>query len=145
MLCSLAMTKFKVELAISQRLAETATQRIKYFMKGSLMTTNNKFMLSMATIAILSGASVALGADVDINNAALKGKGDSSGVFTADVSGATADSDKVTITSKIDKTGDTKDMTKLVISTDKAFEIGTANQSSGVVSIGGTANAADNG
>lgn len=114
-------------------------------MKGSLMTTNNKFMLSMATIAILSGASVALGADVDINNAALKGKGDSSGVFTADVSGATADSDKVTITSKIDKTGDTKDMTKLVISTDKAFEIGTANQSSGVVSIGGTANAADNG
>lgn len=103
------------------------------------MTTNNKFMLSMATIAILSGASVALGADVVIDNAALKGKGDSSGVFTADVSGATADSDKVTITSKIDKTGDTKDMTKLVISTDKAFEIGKASQSSGVVSIGGTA------
>lgn len=103
------------------------------------MTTNNKFMLSMATIAILSGASVALGADVVIDNAALKGKGDSSGVFTADVSGATADSDKVTITSKIDKTGDTKDMTKLVISTDKAFEIGKASQSGGVVSIGGTA------
>lgn len=38
-------------------------------MKGSLMTTNNKFMLSMATIAILSGASVALGDELKVDTA----------------------------------------------------------------------------
>ena len=38
-------------------------------MKGSLMTTNNKFMLSMATIAILSGASVALGEELKVDTA----------------------------------------------------------------------------
>lgn len=38
-------------------------------MKGSLMTTNNKFMLSMVTIAILSGASVALGDELKVDTA----------------------------------------------------------------------------
>lgn len=100
------------------------------------MTKNNKFVLSLATIAILSGTN-ALATAVNIDNAALKDKGDSSGVYTADVS--TADeTDGVTITSKIEKKDDIKDMTKLVISTDKKLAIGTSSQSSGVVSIGGT-------
>ena len=114
-------------------------------MKGSLMTTNNKFMLSMATIAILSGASVALGAEVE-----LKVEQDKLqlGTQQVEIKGGTAnvapsDTDKtgpVTIKTTIGNTIGKDTMTQLNITAkEAAVNVGTANQSSGVVSIGGTA------
>lgn len=109
------------------------------------MTTNNKFMLSMATIAILSGASVALGAEVE-----LKVEQDKLqlGTQQVEIKGGTAnvapsDTDKtgpVTIKTTIGNTIGKDTMTQLNITAkEAAVNVGTANQSSGVVSIGGTA------
>lgn len=109
------------------------------------MTTNNKFMLSMATIAILSGASVALGAESE-----LKVEQDKLqlGTQQVEIKGGTAnvspsDTDKtgpVTIKTTIGNTIGKDTMTQLNITAkEAAVNVGTANQSSGVVSIGGTA------
>lgn len=118
-------------------------------MKGSLMTTNNKFMLSMATIAILSGASVALGAEVE-----LKVEQDKLqlGTQQVEIKGGTAnvapsDTDKtgpVTIKTTIGNTIGTDTMTQLNITAKEAVvNVGEASQSGGVVSIGGEAPKAD--
>ncbi len=113
-------------------------------MKGSLMTTNNKFMLSMATIAILSGASVALGAEVE-----LKVEQDKLqlGTQQVEIKGGTAnvapsDTDKtgpVTIKTTIGNTIGKDTMTQLNITAkEAAVNVGEASQSA-AVSIGGTA------
>lgn len=109
------------------------------------MTTNNKFMLSMATIAILSGASAALGAEVE-----LKVEQDKLqlGTQQVEIKGGTAnvapsDTDKtgpVTIKTTIGNTIGTDTMTQLNITAkEAAVNVGEASQSGGVVSIGGTA------
>lgn len=110
-------------------------------MKGSLMTTNNKFMLSMATIAILSGASVALGAEaeltVDVSKNQIK-----LGTETFDITGnkvVVAPKDETTTPIKVESaiTG-VKDMTQLEINAPKAeFKVGDGTSAGG--SIGGTA------
>lgn len=108
------------------------------------MTTNNKFMLSMATIAILSGASVALGAEVE-----LKVEQDKLqlGTQQVEIKGGTAnvapsDTDKtgpVTIKTTIGNTIGTDTMTQLNITAkEAAVNVGAASQSA-AVSIGGTA------
>lgn len=108
------------------------------------MTTNNKFMLSMATIAILSGASVALGAEVE-----LKVEQDKLqlGTQQVEIKGGTAnvapsDTDKtgpVAIKTTIGNTIGTDTMTQLNITAkEAAVNVGEASQSA-AVSIGGTA------
>lgn len=101
------------------------------------MTTNNKFMLSMATIAILSGASVALGDELKVDTADNKLKLGATEVTikdgVADVTGKTTD---ISIDSAI---SGVTDMKKLDIGTSGAVTIGKDSQSGGVVSIGGTA------
>lgn len=105
------------------------------------MTTNNKFMLSMATIAILSGASVALGED-------LKYESDKLQLGTTDikVENGTANVDgkanpvaiKTTIPNKIGAAGSEQTMEQLKVTTTDTVTIGEASQSA-AVSIGGTA------
>ena len=108
------------------------------------MTTNNKFMLSMATIAILSGASAALGAEVE-----LKVEQDKLqlGTQQVEIKGGTAnvapsDTDKtgpVTIKTTIGNTIGTDTMTQLNITAkEAAVNVGEASQSA-AVSVGGTA------
>lgn len=112
------------------------------------MTTNNKFMLSMATIAILSGASVALGAEVE-----LKVEQDKLqlGTQQVEIKGGTAnvapsDTDKagpVAIKTTIGNTIGEDTMTQLNITAkEAAVNVGTAGQSA-AVSVGGTAPKAD--
>lgn len=105
------------------------------------MTTNNKFMLSMVTIAILSGASVALGED-------LKYESDKLQLGTTDikVENGTANVDgkanpvaiKTTIPNKIGAAGSEQTMEQLKVTTTDTVTIGEASQSA-AVSIGGTA------
>lgn len=103
------------------------------------MTKNHKFVLSMATIAILSGTNaVAEELKVDTSDNKLKlGTTEISikdGV--ADVTGKTTTIEvKTTIPSKIGS--DT--MTKLNVATSDKVTIGETSQSKGVVSVGGTA------
>lgn len=118
-------------------------------MKGSLMTTNNKFMLSMATIAILSGASVALGAESElkVEGTELKLGADKVTITKGVANVAPKDADKtndIAIKSKLDsKIGDST-MTQLNITAkEAAVNVGEASQSGGVVSIGGEAPKAD--
>lgn len=112
-------------------------------MKGSLMTTNNKFMLSMATIAILSGASVALGDELKVDTADNKLKLGTTEVTikdgVADVKGDTKSVEiKTTIPNKIGAAGSEQTMTQLKVTTTDTVTIGEASQSA-AVSIGGTA------
>lgn len=106
------------------------------------MTTNNKFMLSMATIAILSGASVALGEELKVDTDKLQ-LGTTEVTIkdgTADVKGdAKSVEIKTTIPNKIGAAGSEQTMTQLKVTTTDTVTIGTASQSGGVVSIGGTA------
>ena len=110
-------------------------------MKGSLMTTNNKFMLSMATIAILSGASVALGDELKVDTDKLK-LGTTEVIIkdgTADVKGdAKSVEIKTTIPNKIGASGSEQTMTELKVTTTDKVTIGEASQSA-AVSVGGTA------
>lgn len=105
------------------------------------MTTNNKFMLSMATIAILSGASVALGEELKVDTDKLK-LGTTEVTITdgvADVKGeAKAVEIKTTIPNKIGASGSEQEMTQLKVTTTDTVTIGEASQSA-AVSIGGTA------
>lgn len=108
------------------------------------MTTNNKFMLSMATIAILSGASVALGAESElkVDGTELKLGADKVTITNGVANVAPKDADKtndIAIKSKLDsKIGDST-MTQLNITAkEAAVNVGTASQSA-AVSIGGTA------
>ena len=112
-------------------------------MKGSLMTTNNKFMLSMATIAILSGVSVALGDELKVDTADSKLKLGTTEVTikdgVADVDGkANSVAIKTTIPNKIGAAGSEQTMTQLKVTTTDTVTIGEASQSA-AVSIGGTA------
>ena len=141
----LAMTEFKDELAISQRLRRRLHKGLSIFMKGSLMTTNNKFMLSMATIAILSGASVALGAESElkVNTDKLQLNGIDVAITSGTANVAPKDTEKtndIVIKGKLDgKIGDST-MTQLNITAkEAAVKVGVAGQSGGVVSVGGTA------
>ena len=108
------------------------------------MTTNNKFMLSMATIAILSGASVALGAEVElkVEDTELKLGADKVTITNKVANVAPSDTDKegpVTIKTTIGNTIGTDTMTQLNITAkEAAVNVGTASQSA-AVSIGGTA------
>lgn len=112
------------------------------------MTTNNKFMLSMATIAILSGASVALGAESElkVDGTELKLGADKVTITNGVANVAPKDADKandIAIKSKLDgKIGDST-MTQLNITAkEAAVKVGTAGQSA-AVSVGGTAPKAD--
>lgn len=113
-------------------------------MKGSLMTTNNKFMLSMATIAILSGTSVALGAESElkVEGTELKLGADKVAITNGVANVAPKDADKtndIAIKSKLDSKIGTDTMTQLNITAkEAAVNVGTAGQSA-AVSIGGTA------
>ena len=113
-------------------------------MKGSLMTTNNKFMLSMATIAILSGASVALGAESElkVEGTELKLGADKVTITNGVANVAPKDADKtddIAIKSKLDSKIGTDTMTQLNITAkEAAVNVGTTSQSA-AVSIGGTA------
>lgn len=112
-------------------------------MKGSLMTTNNKFMLSMATIAILSGASVALGDELKVDTADSKLKLGTTEVKiekgVADVKGDTKSVEiKTTIPNKIGASGSEQTMEQLKVTTTDTVTIGEASQGA-AVSIGGTA------
>lgn len=100
------------------------------------MTKNHKFVLSMATIAILSGTSaVAEELKVDTDKLKLGTTEISIKDGVADVTGKTTTIEvKTTIPSKIGS--DT--MTKLNVATSDTVTIGETSQSSGVVSIGGT-------
>lgn len=108
------------------------------------MTTNNKFMLSMATIAILSGASVALGAEVELKveqdklqlgTQQVEIKGGTANVAPSDTDKAGPVAIKTTIGNTIGK--DT--MTQLNITAkEAAVNVGAASQSA-AVSVGGTA------
>lgn len=107
------------------------------------MTTNNKFMLSMATIAILSGASVALGDELKVDTADSKLK---LGTTEVTITGGTADVKgdakpveiKTTIPNKIGASGSEQTMTDLQVTTTDKVTIGEASQGA-AVSIGGTA------
>lgn len=109
-------------------------------MKGSLMTTNNKFMLSMATIAILSGASVALGDELKVDTADNKLKLGTTEVTikdgVADVKPETGnESNAIEVKSELKKVDD---MSSLTINAPKAeFKVGDGTSAGG--SIGGTA------
>ncbi len=102
--------------------------------------TKKGIMLSLATIAILSGTG-AVAADVNLDNAALTGKGDDKGVYKPDVASAT-DADKVTIKATIDKSVAT-DMTELVIDTKGAVEVGATTNAAEVTLGGKTAGGTD--
>lgn len=102
--------------------------------------TKKGIMLSLATIAILSGTG-AVAADVNLDNAALTGKGDDKGVYKPDVASAT-DADKVTIKTTIDKSVAT-DMTELVIDTKGAVEVGATTNAAEVTLGGKTAGGTD--
>ena len=107
------------------------------------MTTNNKFMLSMATIAILSGTSVALGEELKVDTADNKLK---LGTTEVKIENGTANVDgkanpvaiKTTIPNKIGASGSEQAMTQLKVTTTDTVTIGEASQSA-AVSIGGTA------
>ena len=112
------------------------------------MTTNNKFMLSMATIAILSGASVALGAESElkVEGTELKLGADKVTITNGVANVAPKDADKtndIAIKSKLDSKIGTDTMTQLNITAkEAAVKIGEASQSA-AVSVGGTAPKAD--
>lgn len=106
------------------------------------MTTNNKFMLSMATIAILSGASVALGDELKVDTDKLKLGATEVKIegSVANVKGDTKSVEiKTTIPNKIGAAGSEQTMEQLKVTTTDTVTIGEASQSGGVVSIGGTA------
>lgn len=105
------------------------------------MTTNNKFMLSMATIAILSGASVALGDELKVDTDKLKLGATEVTIKdgVADVKGDAKPVEiKTTIPNKIGASGSEQTMTQLKVTTTDTVTIGEASQSA-AVSIGGTA------
>lgn len=108
------------------------------------MTTNNKFMLSMATIAILSGSSVALGAESElkVEGTELKLGADKVTITNGVANVAPKDADKtndIAIKSKLDSKIGTDTMTQLNITAkEAAVNVGTAGQSA-AVSVGGTA------
>lgn len=105
------------------------------------MTTNNKFMLSMATIAILSGASVALGEELKVDTDKLKLGATEVTIKdgVADVKGDTKSVEiKTTIPNKIGASGSEQTMEQLKVTTTDTVTIGAASQSA-AVSIGGTA------
>lgn len=106
------------------------------------MTTNNKFMLSMATIAILSGASVALGEELKVETDKLKLGSTEVTITNGTANVAPSDTDKagpVTIKTTIGNTIGKDTMTQLNITAkEAAVKVGEATQSSGV-SVGGTA------
>lgn len=95
--------------------------------------TKKGIMLSLATIAILSGTS-AVAADLELDNSKL-GDNKGEGVYKPDTSNV-ADTEKVTIKATIDKSTAT-DMTKLVIDTKGEVEVGATGQSA-ELSFGGT-------
>lgn len=104
------------------------------------MTTNNKFMLSMATIAILSGASVALGEELKVDTADSKLKLGTTEVkiesSVANVKPTTEkESEAIEVKSELKKVDG---MSSLTINTPKAeVKIGDGTSAGG--SIGGTA------
>lgn len=108
------------------------------------MTTNNKFMLSMATIAILSGASVALGDELKVDTADSKLK---LGTTEVKIEGSVAnvkpetgnESNAIEVKSELKKVDG---MSSLTINAPKAeFKVGDGTSAGG--SIGGTAPKAD--
>lgn len=107
------------------------------------MTTNNKFMLSMATIAILSGASVALGEELKVDTDKLK-----LGATEVKIEGSVAnvkpdtgnESNAIEVKSELKKVDG---MSSLTINAPKAeVKIGDGQQTT-KVSLGGEAPKAD--
>lgn len=106
------------------------------------MTTNNKFMLSMATIAILSGASVALGDELKVDTDKLK-LGTTEVTITDGVANVKPDtgneSNAIEVKTELKKVDG---MSSLTINAPKAeFKVGDGTSAGG--SIGGTAPKAD--
>lgn len=95
--------------------------------------TKKGIMLSLATIAILSGTG-AVAADLELDNSKL-GDNKGSGVYKPDTA-TVGDSEKVTIKATIDKSVAT-DMTELVIDTKGNVEVG-ATTNAAEVTLGGT-------